>query len=154
MNEWKQKIKKLQPIINSKRIKFDEANKVLQTLRLSRMEALKKLEKDQKEYIQGVEVLNQARVTPDRNEVSYLEQSVDSAKSNWYQSLKSLREAEEKEKIVLNLVFNIQKEIKSFEKLEEKYRHNLNLKIQQIEQKEHDEIAVKQFFRQRFVEKS
>ena len=92
-----------------KKIKFDQANRALQDVRLARMNALKKLENDQKEYINGVEILNRARSTPERQEVDYLEQSVDTAKLNWYQSLKSLRETEEKEKAMLSLVFNIQK---------------------------------------------
>ncbi|MFW7380122.1 MAG: flagellar FliJ family protein [Oligoflexus sp.] len=149
MIELKNKIKKMKPIIHAKQNQLDQQTLLLNQIRDHKLAALEKLEKYQREYIQGVESLNKARQSPERKGVDVLENSVDYAKSQWYQSLKEVRRTEEKERSQLGQVIKAQQSLKSIEQLKERYEFSLNQAMKKAEQKQLDEVALQNFNRQK-----
>jgi len=149
MIELKEKIKKMTPIIKTKKNQLDQQTLLLSEIREHKLNALKQLDKYQKEYIQGVESLNKARQSPLREQVNVLESSVDYAKSQWYRSLKEVRRMEEKERSQLGQVIHAQQSLKSIEYLQQRYQQNLAEYMKKNEQKQLDEVAVQSFHRQK-----
>lgn len=149
MIELKEKIKKMKPIIKTKKNQLDQQTLLLSQIREHKLTALKQLDKYQREYIQGVESLNKARQSPQREQVDVLEASVDYVKSQWYRSLKEVRRMEEKERSQLGQVIIAQQSLKSIEHLKERYEQNLTEYMQKNERKQLDEVALQKFHRQK-----
>jgi flagellar export protein FliJ len=149
MKSLKQKILKMAPLLKARQSQLEEYTVRLSEIRQSKLNALQQLEHYQNDYINGVESLNQARQSPDRNQVATLERSVDYVKAKWYQSLKQVRQIEEQEKIQLQEVTKAQRDLRSVEILKENYERNLAQERQKHEQKELDELSIQKFNRQR-----
>jgi flagellar biosynthesis chaperone FliJ len=145
MKELKQKIKKLEPLIKTRKFELDKQKKILASIRDSKLNALEQLKKYQEEYISGVDALNQERQTKRRSRESVLDLAVSSAKSKWYESIKKVRTFEEQEKQQISVLLQAQLALKSLEKIKENYMGNIQEHIKYSEQKTMDEMAVFRF---------
>ena len=124
MANLKHKLKKMLPILKVKKFKVDEESKTLSEIRIQKETAMSELQRYQKLYIEGGDQLNIERQSADRSRLPVLRNSIDYAKSKWYESLGILKEFEAKEHTQLNILVKAQQDLHVFEKLEENIKTN------------------------------
>ena len=137
-----EKIRKLDPIVKSKELKFMEETSKLEEIREQRHGVFNKLRQTEKKYIDGVELLNEKKSSNILEATSFA-QSLDYVKSNWHKTVTELKNIEQQEKSQINMVLEAQKELKSTEILQEKYRKDLEAFLKKSEQKNLDSIALR-----------
>ncbi len=136
------KQQKIGPLIKIRQIQYDQESAVLSQLQLRRQAAIGELQVWQSKYMSSIDQLNKERQSPERKMLEALERSVDLAKSQWYQKLKSLREIEYHEKMQMQQVFEAQKRLRMLEKLDERYEKQDLQHLKKAEQKQLDEFAI------------
>lgn len=146
MRDTQRKIKRVQPVINIKQTKVDEEAAVLNVIRNEKQVLVKKMKENQTTYMTGVERLNNLRNSSDRENLVTLEQSIDFVKSQWYQLFKQVQEIEQKEKAQISRLIVAETELRSAEKLKEKYEHEFRASVAKSEQKQMDEFALRKYF--------
>lgn len=142
MNEIKAKIKRNGPLLKIRKSELDRENLVLGQIRQSKIEAIGQLKNYQRQYVEGVEKLNELRISGDLGTLMNLESTIDYVKAKWYQSLKDVRKIEDDEKQQLQVVIEAQQKLRTIEILDEKYVTELRIFEDKVEQKQLDEIAV------------
>ncbi len=147
MRQIRKKIDRVQPLLRIRKAQMDQEAQVLAEIRQTKLEALDQLRKHQTSYIQGVEELNRLRQAGDIARLLTLETSLDFVKSQWYQSLKNVKNIEEQEKSQLNSVLDAQRQLKSTEALNDRLAIELIAIQRDLEQKEADDISMQRFQR-------
>lgn len=145
MEYFNLKIKRVKPLIKIRKNQLEKEAAELARIRQEKQACVQKLRFYQDQYMQGIEYLNAERQSTDRSRLAPLERSVDTAKSQWYQSLKDLRLIESQEKAQISQLIIAERNLKSLEKLEERYvvdRHHHEI---QSEQKFNDELNIRKF---------
>lgn len=145
MNLIKGKIKKTEILIRARKVQLQQETKLLMSIRDEKLQHLKELEQYQKSYISGIDTLNHERSSPNRSRLQTLEKSVDHSKSQWYRSMRQVKELEQKEKAQIQQVLVAQRNLKSIEIIRENYHTKLNQELKQQEQKTIDEFSTNQF---------
>lgn len=139
------KIKRVQPLIKMKKSKVDEEASVLIAIRNEKIEVVKAMKENQKRYMEGVEELNRIRVSKVRQNLETLESSLDYVKQEWYKLYKQVQQIEGKERQQIVHLLTAERELKSVEKLEEKYKVEMQKELGRIDQKLMDEAALRRF---------
>ncbi len=139
------KIKRVQPIIKMKKAKVDEEAAVLTAIRHEKVEVVRAMKENQKRYMQGVEELNRIRVSKTRQNLDTIESSLDFVKTQWYRLYKEVQQIEIKEKQQITHFLTAERELKSVEKLQEKYHTEFQKELGKHEQKQTDEAALRRF---------
>ncbi len=145
MQDPKSKLSKMRPLVKVRKIQLDRETIALEEIRREKRDKLLQLKRNQQEYIQGIDRLNIERQTSDPKMLTVLESSVDFAKQQWYSCIRDLRLIEEKEKAQLANMLTADRNLKSVEKLEEKYRFEYTTAELKREQKFFDEMAITRF---------
>lgn len=137
------KIKRVQPIIKMKKSKVDEEAAVLIAIRTEKVEIVKQMKENQKRYMEGVEELNRIRISKTRQNLDTLEGSLDFVKQQWYKLYKDVQNVEGKERQQIMHLLTAERELKSVEKLQEKYQIEMRKELGRMEQKLMDETAIR-----------
>jgi len=150
LKEVKNKIKRMKPLVTTRKIERDIEAMRLQELRNEKTQAMKELKRYESLYIAGIDKINTERQSPNRTQLKALEDSVDHCKSKWYDQIRKLREIEIQEKSQIAQLVTAETGLKSMEKLQEKYQENLATLQRSSEQKETDETAIRMHQNKRF----
>lgn len=137
------KIKRVQPLIKMKKSKVDEEASVLIAIRNEKIEIVKQMKENQKRYMEGVEEMNKIRVSKVRQNLETLESALDFVKQQWYKLYKDVQAIEGKERQQIMHLLTAERELKSVEKLEEKYQTEFKKELGRIDQKLMDEAALR-----------
>ncbi len=137
------KIKRVKPLIITKKNERDIEALKLKELHEEKQQTMQELKRYEHLYIAGIDKINQERQSTSRDQLKILEDGVDDYKSKWYHHLQKLREIEIQEKAQIAQLINAEKGLKSMEKLDEKYKENLEAIRKYREQKQLDETAIK-----------
>lgn len=141
MRETQLKIKRVQPVINVKKMKVDEEAAVLNEIRNSKVNLVRSMKENQRAYMEGVDKLNNLRNSANRENLGNLESSLDYVKAQWFQLFRKVQEIEAKEKEQFSRLVLAETELRSAEKLKEKYEADFRSSIAKSEQKQMDEFA-------------
>jgi flagellar export protein FliJ len=139
------KIKRVQPIIKMKKQKMDEEAAVLEAIRAEKLELVRAMKENQRRYMDGVEKLNKIRTSPVRSNLETMESGLDYVKSEWYKLYKNVQDIEGKEKSQIARLLTAERELKSVEKLAEKYQSEFQKEVGKAEQKMLDATALRRF---------
>jgi flagellar biosynthesis chaperone FliJ len=149
MMNARRKVKRIKPLVRIRKNQLDQEVLVLIEIRQRKQLVLKELIHFQTQYMKGVEQLNIERQSPTRHMLSSLEQSVDYARARWFESYQKVQEAEREERAQLFQLRMAEKDLKSVQKLEERYEQNARTLAGAIEQKQLDESAIRNFTKER-----
>jgi flagellar export protein FliJ len=141
MRENQLKIKRVQPVINVKKMKVDEEAAVLNEIRSTKVDLVRVMKENQRAYMEGVDKLNNLRNSANRENLGNLESSLDYVKAQWFQLFRKVQEIEAKEKEQFSRLVLAETELRSAEKLKEKYEADFRTSIAKSEQKQMDEFA-------------
>ncbi len=139
------KIKRVQPIIKMKKGKVDQEASVLMTIRNEKIAIVKQMKENQKRYMEGVEELNRIRVSKARENLDTIESALDYVKQQWYKLYKDVQTVEGKERQQIMHLLTAERELKSVEKLEEKYEIEMKKELGRMDQKIMDETALRRY---------
>jgi flagellar export protein FliJ len=139
------KIKRVEPLIKLKKQKMDEEAVTLNLIRNEKIEVVKSMKESQKRYMAGIEELNQIRTSKLRSNLDTLEQALDFVKSQWYRAYKKVQDIELKEKQQLAALLTAERDLKSVEKLRERYTQEFQKEQKKTDQKVMDEAALRRF---------
>lgn len=145
MKQTFRKIKRVQPIIKLKKSRMDEEAAILTAIRNEKVEIVKAMKDSQRRYMDGVEELNRIRTSKARSNLDTLEQALDYVKGQWYALYKSVQEVEQREKNQIQQLITAERELKSVEKLQEKYETQFASEQKKSDQKLMDEAALRRF---------
>ena len=137
-----QKSQRISTLIKVRKFQFDQDFLVLNEIKSKHFAAVEQLHLAQKNYMDGVEKLNQERQSPERKMLQALELGVDMAKNQWYQRLMTLRIVEEEERRQLQQTAEAQRRLRMLEKLDERYNQQDIEHYKTIEQNQLDEFAL------------
>lgn len=146
MRDTQQKIKRVQPVIKVKKSKVDEEAAVLNVIRNEKQRLVKTMKENQKAYMDGVEKLNSLRNSAARDNLANLESSLDHVKAQWFQLFKQVQDIESKEKDQFSRLLAAETELRSAEKLKEKYEMEVRVGMAKAEQKQMDEFAIRKHY--------
>jgi flagellar biosynthesis chaperone FliJ len=139
------KIKRVQPLIRLKQTRVDEETAVLTGIRREKVQVVAEMKENQRRYMTGIEQLNQVRTMRTRDNIETLEAALDHVKAQWYRLYKRVQDIEGKEKAQITRLLTAERELKSVEKLQERYTIEARKDEAHREQLQLDEIALRIF---------
>lgn len=145
MLKTQKKIKRLGPIQKIRQDALDAEAKKLEEIKKEKMFAVKTLRDAQNQYISGVDTLNNERRSGNIDKLLILERGLDLVKDKWHKALQNLREIESEERIQTAQVVAAQINVKSLEKLENRYKKQLTMEESKAEAKIIDQVALRGF---------
>jgi len=145
LSEFTDKIKKMQPILRTRKVQLDLLSADLVKIRNHKAQKLDELSLNQQAYINGVHRLNEERQSNDRSMLHALEHSIDHVKSLWHKCLGELRQIEQEERAQVNQIMSTQSELKAAETLVGRYLSQHQGVLKKREQKSSDEHALRKF---------
>ncbi len=145
MQQILRKIKRVEPVINTKQSRVNLEATVLNEIKSEKVEIVQAMKAFQRKYMEGVEKLNSERESSSRNMLGSLESSLDYVKGKWYKLYRDVQEIERKERAQMSILLDAQLELKSVEKLRGKYEETLRQEIKISDQKVQDENAIRRF---------
>lgn len=148
MKSPKDKLKRIGPLIKSRKRELESETSLLNNLKALKIKKIEELRENQRKYMSGVDQLNQDRSKGKIHSTTALGQSLDFVKEKWQQNLKQVHEIEKEEKMQLSKVLDAQRDLKSMEALEERYIGLIKQEEAVRQQKEQDELATRNFKRQ------
>lgn len=147
MQDAFRKVKKVQPLVRFKKKRVDEESMILQAIRREKIQIVATMKENQKRYMQGIENLNKIRQSKERANLETMEQALDFVKAEWFKLYRKVQEIEGKERQQVAQVLTAERELKSIEKLQEKYEQEMHQSLKKQEQKSLDELALRRFVR-------
>ena len=142
MKQTLQKLKRVKPLIRSKKAIFDEEVNALANIKEEKIKAIDHLRHYQTKYMESANQINHERTKGDHKIACALEPALEVVKSRWHDSVRAVRKIEAAEKEQLQKVLDAQKDLKTFEQLEEQYQDQFKKLEKMKEQKELDELAL------------
>lgn len=145
MQQQFRKIKRVQPIIKLKKAKVDEEAAILTRIRHEKVQIVAEMKESQRKYMAGVEELNKVRASAVRMNLETLEHSLDHVKEHIYKLFKEAQKIERKEKEQIEQLLVAERELKSVEKLRERYETEFHKELKKNDQKLQDDVAMRKF---------
>jgi len=147
MTKSYKKMKRTEPLIRVRKSQMDEQIIFLTKIRDHKLQVVEAMRINQKQYMDGVDRLNNIRNSADRQNLEALERGLDVVKSKWYQLHVEVQNVENMEKAQVAQVLLAQKELKKVEKLKENYKSKFLQDLAQSEQKVQDEQTLAKYIR-------
>jgi flagellar export protein FliJ len=141
------KVKRLAPVIEVRQARFDEENSRLIEVRERKIRAVAAMRTKQREYMEGVQRLNDERGTANRLMLEALESGLDNVKTQWMNLYQAVVELEREEKNQLDLMSKAHRDLEAIKTLQDKYRHEASRELDRREQKNLDEHSLRKFLR-------
>ncbi|MCX6117186.1 MAG: flagellar FliJ family protein, partial [Proteobacteria bacterium] len=142
MNQLTKKSKRLDPIIDDRKDVFDDENRKLSEIRSRKLRAIAEMKQAQRDYVSGVERLNNERGTSDRLLLHALETGLDSVKQKWMDFYQVVLNCEREEQLQLEAVGRAYKDLEAIRHLKGKYEVEITKETNRREQKSLDELAL------------
>jgi flagellar biosynthesis chaperone FliJ len=145
MQQTSRKIRRVQPIIKLKQSKVDEEALLLAQRRAEKVEIVKAMKENQRRYMDGVEELNQVRVSKARANLETLEGALDYVKDQWWKLYKKAQEAEKREAEQMQALLAAETDLQAIMKLNAKYETEHRQEVKVHERRQLDEFAIRGF---------
>ncbi|MCX6126711.1 MAG: hypothetical protein NTV34_18415 [Proteobacteria bacterium] len=145
MVSLEKKSKRLDPIIEERKIRFDDENQKLLQIRHQKILATQTMRAKQAEYMDGVNRLNAERGSAERSLLEALEGGLDAVKRQWMSLYEVILKLEQDEAIQLNTMSCAHRDLEAIKHLQIKYQREISRTIQQREMKQIDDIALRKF---------
>ena len=148
MRQLEKKAKRLDPVVEIRKEKFDFESERLNALRKKRLDTVAAMRAKQQEYMEGVARLNDERGTSNRLMLEALETGLDTVKNHWMRLYQLAIEIEREEKKQLEVMSHAHRELEAIKTLQSKYVAEHSKEILRREQKDLDEHSIRKFARQ------
>jgi flagellar biosynthesis chaperone FliJ len=145
MQQLARKVKRLDPILEIRKSRFETENQKLVALKQKKEAASLAVQRKQAEYMEGLERLNQERNTSERSMLEALEIGLDSIKQDWISLYALMVDCERAETLQHGVVIEVFRDLESIKVLQSKYQTSLRQQELKSEQKSFDELALKRF---------
>ena len=145
MNEYLQKVKRMNSIVRVRKIQYDKEFFELTQIKIDKQNLLNKLQEYQNMYCERVNESNNERMSGNRNRLDLLEKEIERIKSEWLSTLSQIKELDAKEQYQEEQVRIADRNLKSIEKLVEIYQEESYLYERHEDQKIMDEIGIRRF---------
>jgi len=142
-------MKRIEPLVRVKEAQVNQEAVMLAHIRQEKADVVAALKESQRVYMDGVERLNRERVSVARDMLLTLEMSLDHVKQRWHDQFRQVQELERREEAQLAQLVLAQQSLKSFERLQDKYRKDFQTEMSKSEQKNLDEVALRRFIQQK-----
>jgi flagellar export protein FliJ len=149
MQNLRRKIKRVSPVIRIREATVEQELAILISIRGEKIRLVKEMQESQRLYVEGVQKLNHERASTSRMMVFSLESSIDFIKTKWQKLFRDVQELEQREKLQLAQVAEAQRQLKSVEKLKDKYSHEFKVAIDKNDQKQLDELSTRKVLEER-----
>jgi flagellar biosynthesis chaperone FliJ len=146
MISTEKKAKRLHPIIEERQVVFDHENQKLLQMRQRRLEVVAQMKIMQREYVSGVDRLNEERCSAERNKLAALEMGLDAVKQTWMRLYEQIIELEKAEQAQTEVMSEAHKSLESIKHLQNKYFEQLKTELNKREQKDNDEFALRKYY--------
>jgi len=147
MHSLQKKAKRLEPVIEERKSRFDTEMTQLNMVRRRKIETVAAMRATQKEYIDGVSRLNEERGSTDRLMLEALEIGLDSVKGLWMKLYQEVLEIERLEKTQTEIMSKAHRDLEAIQHLKSKYQTEWAQEMDRREQKTLDEHALRKFYR-------
>jgi flagellar export protein FliJ len=147
MQSLEKKAKRLEPVIEERKARFDNEMTQLAVVRKKKIEAVAAMRATQKEYIDGVSRLNEERASNNRLMLDALETGLDNVKSLWMRLYQNVIEIEKMEKDQTEIMSRAHRDLEAIKTLQSKYKAEWSQEQARREQKTLDEHALRKFYR-------
>lgn len=149
MSDSHRRMKRIEPLVRVKEAQVNQEAVMLAHIRQEKADVVAALKESQRVYMDGVERLNRERVSVARDMLLTLEMSLDHVKQRWHDQFRQVQELERREEAQLAQLVLAQQSLKSFERLQDKYRKDFQTEMSKSEQKNLDEVALRRFIQQK-----
>lgn len=147
MHSLEKKARRLDPVIESKKLRFDAELAQLNIVRKRKIEVVAAMRATQKQYMDGVGRLNDERGTMNRLMLEALETGLDNVKGLWMKLYQDVLDLEKAEKQQTEIMSHAHRELEAIQSLQDKYKFEWNQELGKREQKMLDEHAQRKFYR-------
>ena len=147
MQTLRKKVKRLEPVIEGRQTRFDEENQKLVEVRQRKASTVAAMRAKQREYMEGVERLNDERGTANRLMLEALETGLDNVKTQWMRFYQAVVEIEREEKAQAEIMGQAHRELEAIKTLQNKYRVEVTREMDRRDQKNMDEHSLRKFLR-------
>lgn len=143
--DFGKKIRRLDPVIEERQVKFDDESGKLVAVRQKKIQTVAQMKMKQREYMDGVGRLNQERSSANRVMLEALEGGLDSVKQQWMDLYQAVLACEREEAKQLELMSKAHRDLEAIKQLQAKYKVEQNRDLARRDQKQQDEIALRKF---------
>lgn len=147
MHSLEKKSRRLNPVIESKKARFDAELAQLNVVRRQKIEVVAAMRATQKQYMDGVGRLNDERGTMNRLMLEALETGLDNVKGLWMKLYQDVLDLEKIEKQQAEIMSRAHRELEAIQSLQDKYKLAWAQELDKREQKMMDEHAQRKFYR-------
>jgi flagellar biosynthesis chaperone FliJ len=141
------KMNRMKPILKIRQHNLDRESNQLQAIKLAKMQAIERMRESQAAYMSSVDQLNLMRTKGMNQEASALELGIDSLRNRWASLLSEAKSWEREERIQLQLVKDLEVQMKTVEDLHEKFETNFKIDLSKNDQVSLDEYSQNRFHR-------
>lgn len=147
MHSLEKKARRLNPVIELKKSRFDAELAQLNVVRQRKIEVVTAMRATQKQYMDGVGRLNDERGTMNRLMLDALETGLDNVKGLWMKLYQDVLDLEKIEKQQVEIMSRAHRELEAIQSLQDKYKLAWAQELDKREQKMMDEHAQRKFYR-------
>jgi flagellar export protein FliJ len=147
MHSLEKKARRLNPVIEMKKSRFDAELQQLNVVRQKKIEVVAAMRATQKQYMDGVGRLNDERGTMNRLMLDALETGLDNVKGLWMKLYQDVLDLEKIEKQQAEIMSRAHRELETIQSLQDKYKFAWAQELDKREQKMLDEHAQRKFYR-------
>lgn len=144
-NDFRKKIRRLEPVIEERQVRFDEESGKLTAVRQKKIETVSQMKQKQREYMDGVNRLNHERSSSNRAMLEALEGGLDTVKQQWMNLYQAVIECERLEAVQLEVMSKAHRDLEAIKHLQDKYKVEQVKDQARRDQKHQDEIALRKF---------
>lgn len=141
------KMNQMKPILKIRRHNLDKETSQLQVIKTAKLNAIEKMRESQAAYMSSVDQLNLMRTKGMNQEAMALELGIDSLRNRWASFLNEAKSWEREEKIQVQLVKDLEIQMKSVENLHDKFEANFKITLSKNDQVSLDEFSQNRFQR-------
>ena len=142
---FEKKAKRLEPIIDERKQKFDDENSKLSLVRQKKIETVARMRHKQREYMDGVQRLNSERSSANRLMLEALEGGLDTVKQEWMALYAMVLDCEREEQQQVLEMSKAHRDLETIKHLKGKYIKEAKQIENRNEQKMLDELATRKF---------
>lgn len=145
MTALEKKAKRLDPIIDERKARFDQERQRLAVVRQKKLDTIAAMKQKQREYMEGVARLNSERGSANRLMLEALETGLDSVKQLWMKLYHDVLVCEQEEKAQTETMSQAHRDLEAIKHLQTKYNTEVIRSLKQRELQQIDEIALRKF---------
>jgi flagellar export protein FliJ len=145
MSTAQKKANRLQPVVEQRQIRFDYESNKLTDVQRRKSATVIAMRTKQREYLEGVQRLNDERGSSNRLMLEALERGLDTVKSQWMTLYQAVIELDREEKLQTDVMSQAHRELEAIKTLQERYRTEFAKEMGRREQKSLDELALRKF---------